>query len=390
MKVMVVIGTRPEAIKLAPVIHELGRHRSHLSPFVCVTGQHRELLGTTLEILGVRADRNLAVMQYDQDLAGLTSRLFKRIGQAIDDERPDWVLVQGDTTTAMVGAMAAFYRRARVGHVEAGLRTGDLRQPFPEELNRRIADLCADLCFAPTDSARTNLLAEGVSPARVFVTGNTIVDAVREVAARPYDERFGPLAAIPRGRRWVLVTAHRRENFGEPLERICSALRRLAQTLEESVHFIVPVHPNPNVRATVSRLLAAPNCSVVPPLDYHDLIFALRRASLALTDSGGLQEEAPTFGVPVLVLREKTERPEGIAAGAARLVGTDPDVIVAEAIKILTATGQRQPIHNPYGDGAAARRIVAILRRTSGLSSDSDANAAEEWRLGGPPADPGV
>ena len=389
MKVMVVIGTRPEAIKLAPVIHELARH-GQLSPFVCVTGQHRELLGGTLRILGLRADRNLAVMQHDQDLAGLTSRLFKRIGQTIDEVQPDWVLVQGDTTTAMVGAMAAFYRRARVGHVEAGLRTADLRQPFPEELNRRIADLCADLCFAPTDAARANLIAEGVAPTRVFVTGNTIVDAVLEMAARPYDERLGPLTKIPRERRWVLVTAHRRENFGEPLERICEALRRLAEMLEGSAHFIIPVHPNPNVRATVSRLLTAPNCSVVPPLDYHDLVFALRRASLALTDSGGLQEEAPTFGVPVLVLREKTERPEGIGTGAAHLVGTDPEVIVAEAMKILAAAGPRQLVDNPYGDGGAARRIVAILRRMSGLSNDWAANDAEEWRAGDRPAGPNV
>ena len=382
MTVMVVIGTRPEAIKLAPVVHELSRHASELSPFVCASGQHRELLGRTLDILNLRADQNLDVMEHDQDLAGLTSRLFDRLDRTIRERQPDWIMVQGDTTTAMVGAMTGFYRRVRVAHVEAGLRTADLTQPFPEELNRRVADLCSDLCFAPTALARSNLLAEGVAPERVFVTGNTIVDAVLEVAARPYDEQRGPLVNIPRDRRWVLVTAHRRENFGDPLVRICEAVDRLGRTFADSIHLIVPVHPNPNVEARMSRLLALPNCSIVPPLDYDHLVHALSRASLVLTDSGGLQEEAPTFGAPVLVLREKTERPEGVEAGVARLVGTDADAIVAEASKILLAADARVPVRNPYGDGAASRRIVAILRKWSGLKSSPDAGVPElaEWR----------
>jgi UDP-N-acetylglucosamine 2-epimerase (non-hydrolysing) len=382
VKIMVAIGTRPEAIKLAPVVHELARHEPDVSSFVCATGQHRELLGRTLEVLNLRTDLNLDVMEHDQQLATLTGRLLERLDRVICDHRPDWILVQGDTTTAMAGALAGFYRRVRVGHVEAGLRTADLHQPFPEELNRRIVDLCADACFAPTESARANLLGEGVPADRVYVTGNTIVDAVLAVAERPYDVRSGPLARVPRDRRWVLVTAHRRESFGAPLQRIAGAVARLALAFETSIHVIVPVHPNPNVRATMSALLALANCSVVPPLDYGDLVHVLSRASLVLTDSGGLQEEAPSFGVPVLVLRDKSERPEGLDAGVARLVGTDADVIVSEASKILEGDRVPAPIENPYGDGAAARRVVAILRRCSGLPPLPNCHPieAEEWR----------
>jgi UDP-N-acetylglucosamine 2-epimerase len=264
----------------------------------------------------------------------------------------------------MVGAMVGFYRGIRVAHVEAGLRTDDLRQPFPEEFNRRVADLCADLCFAATEGARANLLREGVPPWRIHVTGNTVVDAVVQMAARPYDEAVGPLAAIPRSAPWMLVTTHRRESFGPPLERICQAIRRLADLFGDRLHVIVPVHPNPHVAGLVSRQLALPNCSLVPPLDYQDLVHVLQRAALVLTDSGGIQEEAPTFGVPVLVLRDKTERPEGIEAGAARTVGTDPDAIVSEASRILNDKRVvTEPAANPYGDGAAARRIVEILCR---------------------------
>jgi UDP-N-acetylglucosamine 2-epimerase (non-hydrolysing) len=364
-KVLVVIGTRPEAIKLAPVVHELARHPDEFSVFVCATGQHRDLLTQTLDLVRLRVDSNLDVMVHDQSLAGLTARLFDRLDPIVEAQRPDWLLVQGDTTTAAVGAMAGFYRGVRVGHVEAGLRTDDLRQPFPEELNRRIADVCADVCFAPTDRARHHLLREGIPAARVHVTGNTIVDAVTAIAARPYDERVGPLSAVPRGPRWVLVTTHRRENFGAPLERICDAVDRLAGAFGPTIHVIVPVHPNPNVATTVSRLLTRPNCTLVPALDYGDFVHALSRAVVVLTDSGGVQEEAPTFGVPVLVLRDITERPEGVEAGVAQLVGTDADVIVAAASKVLGADRPRAPIPNPYGDGRAAERIVATLRARS-------------------------
>lgn len=365
VKIMTLIGTRPEAIKMAPVVHELARHAPEVTTFVCATGQHRELLDRTLALLDVRPHRNLEVMAHDQTLAGLTGRLLELLDPLVRDERPDWLVVQGDTTTAMVGALVGFYRRIRVAHVEAGLRTDDLRQPFPEEFNRRVADLCAELCFAPTAWARDNLLREGVPSSRIHVTGNTIVDAVLGMAARRYDEATGPLAGIPRDLRWMLVTTHRRESFGAPLERICQAVARIARDFVGALHVIVPVHPNPRVAGVVSRILALPNCSVVPALDYPDLVQILRRASLVLTDSGGIQEEAPTFGVPVLILRHKTERPEGVEAGAARIVGTDPDVIVTEASKILHADRARVPMANPYGDGAAARRIVDLLLRDS-------------------------
>jgi len=377
VKVLVVIGTRPEAIKMAPVVHELARHAPELSAYLCSTGQHREILGPTLDLLDLRPDRNLDVMVHDQSLAGLTARLFDVLDDVVSEQRPDWILVQGDTTTAMVGSMVGFYRRVHVGHIEAGLRTADLGQPFPEELNRRITDLCAEICFAPTVWARDNLIREGVPVERVHVTGNTIVDAVMEIEARPYDDSAGALAAIPRAPRWVLLTAHRRESFGEPLERICSAVQRLAHAYGSTIHIIVPVHPNPNVGATVSRMLALPNCSVVPALDYRDLVHVLSRATLVLTDSGGIQEEAPTFGVPVLILREKTERPEGVEAGAARIVGTDVERIVSEASAVLNADRVRVPIPNPYGDGTAARQIVSILRRCAGLPSARGADAAE-------------
>ena len=366
---------------MAPVVHELARHAPAMISYVCATGQHRELLDRALDRLDLRPDQCLDVMVHDQTLAGLTARLFESLDPAIREQKPDWVLVQGDTTTAMVGALAAFYQRVRIGHVEAGLRTNDLDRPFPEELNRRVTDLCADLCFAPTEWARANLLREGVPASRVHVTGNTIVDAVLEIASRPNDEGVGPLSVIPSAPRWVLVTVHRRESFGAPLEGICLAILRIARLFGPSIHVIVPVHPNTHVGETVSRILTLPNCSVIPALDYPDLVHALRRASLVLTDSGGIQEEAPTFGVPVLVLREKTERPEGIDAGVARLVGADPDVIVAEASKILSSEGPRVPIANPYGDGAAARRIVTILRQHAGLPALGEADRIEAAKL---------
>ena len=368
LKVLAIVGTRPEAIKMAPIVRELTRRPAEFAVVVCATGQHRDMLTRALTMVGVTADVQLDAMVPDQELAGLTGRLLDLVDPVIADQRPDWVLVQGDTTTAMVGALAAFYRRVRVGHVEAGLRTGDLTQPFPEELNRRVADLSADLCFAPTELARANLLREGIAPSRIHVTGNTIVDAVKAIAAAPYDVARGPLATVPSEPRWVLVTTHRRESFGAPLQRICAAVDQICRRFGEEIHVILPAHPNPNVMDTVSRLAAHGNCSVVPPLDYPDLLYVLRRASLVLTDSGGIQEEAPTFGVPVLVLRDKTERPEGIAAGIARLGGTDTDLIVAEAIRWL---GEKKPdiaATNPYGDGRAARRIVALLARHSGLT----------------------
>jgi UDP-N-acetylglucosamine 2-epimerase len=380
-KVLSIVGTRPEAIKMAPVVAELRRHPTTVEAPLCATGQHRELLAQPLALFGLAPDHDLGLMTPNQDLAALTSRLFEALDRVVDAERPDWVLVQGDTTTAMVGAMVAFYRRLRVGHVEAGLRTGDLTRPFPEELNRRIADACASVWFAPTPGARNHLVAEGCRAEHVFVTGNTVVDAVLDMAARAYDPAASPLAAVPAAPRWVLVTAHRRENFGAPLGGICTAVDELARAFPRDVQFIVPVHPNPHVASCMRARLTAPNCSVVAPLDYDDVVHILKRAALVLTDSGGLQEEAPTFGVPVLVLREKTERPEGVAAGVCTLVGTDPEVIVAHAEAVLRAPRVATRPINPYGDGRAARRIVARLRAISGAVSDDDpAGSIDEWR----------
>jgi UDP-N-acetylglucosamine 2-epimerase len=364
--ILSVIGTRPEAIKMAPVIQELARHRGRVHAPVCSTGQHREMLDGILELFGIRPDFALDVMRPDQTLPGLTAELFRALEPVLDEVRPDWVLAQGDTTTVFVAAVSSYYKGARFGHVEAGLRTGDKRRPFPEEVHRRLAGVVADLHFAPTEGARQALRREGVPDRRIVVTGNPVVDAVLQVADRPYDWARGPLAALPRDRRLVTVTAHRRESFGAPFRDLCLALRDLSERfLAAGVHFVYPVHLNPNVRAPALELLSGrPNISLLEPLDYASMVQLLKRSELVLTDSGGLQEEAPSLGVPVLVLRDTTERPEGLASGLVRLVGTRREAIVAEAAARLAA-GPR-PLAtaapaSPYGDGHAARRIVAAL-----------------------------
>ena len=370
LTVLSVFGTRPEAIKMAPVVRELAKHPGRCRSVVAVTGQHRQMLDQVLELFRITPDHDLDVMRPDQTLSGLTATLFTEVDRLMDGVRPDWVLAQGDTTTVMVVALVAFYRRVRFGHVEAGLRTGDRQHPFPEEINRRVADLVADLYFAPTGRAREALLREGCPEGSVLVTGNTVIDALHEVAARPYDWDAGPLSALPRGGRLVLVTAHRRESFGEPFRELCLAIRELAETLRpRGVHFVYPVHLNPNVRRPVGEVLSGlPNVSLIEPLDYLSLVQVMKRSALILTDSGGVQEEAPGLGVPVLVMRDTTERPEGVDAGVVRLVGTRRERIVSEVTRLLNdpaahaamATGA-----NPYGDGRAAARIVdALLERS--------------------------
>ena len=365
--VLSVIGTRPEAIKMAPVIQELQRHADRARSVVCVTGQHRQMLESALTLFEIRPDHDLALMQPDQSLSGLTARLFSALDPVVREVRPDWVLAQGDTTTVFVAAVVAFYNGVPFGHVEAGLRTGDRRRPFPEEINRRLADAVADLYFAPTAGARQALLREGVADDRILVTGNTVIDALLSVAGREFDwSTAGELAKIPRSGRLVLITAHRRESFGEPFRELCLAIRDLATRFApEGVSFVYPVHLNPNVRKPVSEILAGhDNVHLVEPVDYLTIVQLMKRATLVLTDSGGIQEEAPSLKVPVLVMREKTERPEGIAAGVVKLVGTARDAIVRESTRLLTdpvahaamATGA-----NPYGDGHAAERIVAAL-----------------------------
>jgi UDP-N-acetylglucosamine 2-epimerase (non-hydrolysing) len=369
LRVLSIFGTRPEAVKMAPVIRRLAAE-PRVESVVCVTAQHREMLDQVLDLFSIRPDFDLDLMRPDQPLAELTAALFTGLDPVLREARPDWVLIQGDTTSAMAASLLAYYHRARVGHVEAGLRTGDKWQPFPEEINRRVAGAIADLHFAPTQWARQNLLHEGVSPERVIVTGNPVIDALQDVAARPYDVTRGPLATIPWERRVILVTAHRRENFGRPLENIFTALRTLAETYPKDIHLVYPVHLNPNVRGPAHRLLGnLPNVSLIEPLDYLPMVHLMKRAYLVVTDSGGLQEEAPALGTPVLVLREVTERPEAIEAGTARLVGTDPARILSETRRLLDDPAARQAMAhaaNPYGDGHAAERIVEALVQAPG------------------------
>jgi UDP-N-acetylglucosamine 2-epimerase (non-hydrolysing) len=355
LRVLVVYGTRPEAIKMAPVVAALRARAERFEPIVCTTAQHREMIDQVQELFGLAPDLDLDLMTPDQGLNELTARVITALDEVLERVRPDWLLVQGDTTTAMGAALAAFHHRIPVGHVEAGLRTGDLTQPFPEEANRRLIDIVAQVLFAPTARARDALLTEGADPDRLFLTGNTIVDALQSVAATlgdtcRHDE--------------VLVTVHRRESFGEPIRRICFAVAKLAERFPQ-LRWIYPVHHNPRVRDPAQLILGRiPNVELHDPFDYPELLRYLKRARIVLTDSGGIQEEAPTFGTPVLILREKTERPEGVEAGVARLIGVEPETIVSAATELLTDTAVYESMAtatNPYGDGRAAERIVAVL-----------------------------
>lgn len=367
-------GTRPEGIKLAPVIACLRRNAS-FTTIVVSTGQHDEMLTQVVRTFGIRVDHHLSVMEPDQALASLTARLLSRVDECLQLVRPDMALVQGDTTTVLATSLAAFYRGVAVGHVEAGLRTGNLRSPFPEEANRLLAGRIATLHFAPTEAARQNLLAEAVPPASVMVTGNTVVDALLLETARQdnaavsgeIDHRL----ARTLGDSWpqipfVLITGHRRESFGAGFARVCEAVRRLAERFPDH-QFIYPVHLNPNVRSAVMGLLGGlPTVRLLPPLDYAAFVRLMRRCRLILTDSGGIQEEGPALGKPVLVMRDTTERPEGVRAGTAALVGTDADAIVRAVTELLSdsaAYAAMSTAQNPYGDGRAAERIVGRIRR---------------------------
>jgi UDP-N-acetylglucosamine 2-epimerase (non-hydrolysing) len=366
LRVLSVFGTRPEAVKMAPVVHELKRTPG-VESFVCVTAQHREMLDQVLSLFDIRPDVDLDLMQPDQSLAEMSARIFMELEPVLADLKPDWVLVQGDTTTVAISALMAYYRRIRVGHVEAGLRTGDKWQPFPEEINRHVAGVTADLHFAPTEWARKNLRREGVPDSSITVTGNPVIDALQVVAKQPQPESITRLLRQLKigeaGRRLVVVTAHRRENFGQPLEDICTALGDLAA--RGDVEIVYPVHLNPNVQGPVNRLLGnVEHIHLLPPLDYLPMVHLLKQSALVLTDSGGIQEEAPTFGVPVLVLRAVTERPEGVKAGVLKLVGTDRRRILRTASRLLDDVGaydQMAKAVNPFGDGHAAGRIVKSL-----------------------------
>lgn len=355
---LIVVGTRPEAVKMAPVVHAL-RATSWAEVRVLATAQHREMLDQILEFFAITPDRDLDLMRPGQSLADLTARMVSALDGVLADERPDHVLAQGDTTTVLVTALCAFYRRVPFGHVEAGLRTGDKSQPFPEEMNRALAARLADVHFAPTLRARENLLREGVPAKTIHVVGNTAIDALLWTAARVEASEFVPKD----GTRLVLVTAHRREHFGPAFESVCRALRALAD--RGDVTLLYPVHPNPNVRDVAHRLLGDhPRITLTEPLGYPAMVAAMKASTLVLTDSGGIQEEAPSLGKPVLVLRHTTERPEGIDAGAALLVGTDPERILTAAHRLLddpAAYRRMATIRNPYGDGTAAHSIATLL-----------------------------
>ncbi len=369
MKILSVIGTRPEAIKMAPVLRFLATTYPEVTSIVCVTAQHRQMLDQVLSLFDITPDFDLDLMRPDQSLARLTADALTGLDRVFDQTRPDWVLAQGDTTTAMVAALAAFYRQIPVGHVEAGLRTGNLLNPFPEEVNRRLADTISSLHFAPTPLARQNLLREGRSDSTIIVTGNTVIDALLDVASRPFDWQQSPLASVSRNLPILLVTTHRRESFGQPLISICHALRSLASRYPE-LQIVCPVHPNPNVRLTLeSELANIPSIHLLPPLDYLPLVHLMKAATLILTDSGGIQEEAPSLHVPVLVLRDFTERIEAVQSGAARLVGTNSDQIIALTSSLLDHPERRREMilsTNPYGDGLASQRIVESIVKIAG------------------------
>jgi UDP-N-acetylglucosamine 2-epimerase (non-hydrolysing) len=368
LRVLSIFGTRPEAVKMAPVVAALAR-TTEIECRVCVTAQHREMLDQVLILFGIVPDVDLNLMRPNQSLAELTASIFTHLDPVLRTEKPDWVLVQGDTTTVMATALLCYYNRIRVGHVEAGLRTGDKWQPFPEEINRKIAGVVADLHFAPTEHSRQNLLHEGVPDWRIAVTGNPVIDALNEIVKRPApgeaQELLDRLNIRAGGRQLVLITAHRRENFGAPLEQICAALRALAERYPERLELVYPVHLNPNVQEPVYRLLGnVPNITLLKPLDYLPMVHLMRHATLVLTDSGGIQEEATGLGKPTLVLREVTERPEGLTAGVLKLVGTDFDRILGQATLLLedpAAYDAMAKAANPFGDGHAGERIVQAI-----------------------------
>ena len=371
MRIMIAFGTRPEAIKMAPIIRRLEANPD-ITSLVCVTAQHRQMLDQVMSVFAIRPDRDLDVMRDGQGLTWVTTAVLERMAAVYAELRPDRVLVQGDTTTTFAASLAAFYAKVPVAHVEAGLRTGDVHSPWPEEMNRRLTTHIADLHFPPTAAARQNLLREGIDPSRIVVTGNTVIDALFyaiDILDVDPARRAAIEARLPRlnpEKRLILVTGHRRENFDGGLERVARGLLRLAD--RGDVEIVYPLHPNPNVRQVAETLLGLRDAiHLIAPLDYLPFVHLMRRADLIITDSGGVQEEAPSLGKPVLVTRDTTERPEAVEAGTVKLVGTNTTSLVAEASKLLDdrrAYEQMAFAHNPYGDGKAAERIVEALLHT--------------------------
>ncbi len=376
IKVLSVFGTRPEAIKMAPLIKELEKYPELFENRVCVTAQHREMLDQVLNLFAITPDHDLDIMKPGQDLFGITSTVLQGLKGVLEKEKPDIVLVHGDTTTTMAATIASFYSRTKVGHVEAGLRTHNKNAPFPEEVNRRVTGAIADLHFAPTTAARENLLREGIADTAITVTGNTVVDALLCITEMiqsdvPLQQQLNnDFSFLDQSKKLILVTGHRRENFGKGFEEICHALAEIAQK-NPDVEILYPVHLNPNVQEPVKRILGdgrLSNIHLTEPVDYLPFVYLMNRSHLIITDSGGVQEEAPSLGKPVLVMRETTERPEALKAGTVKLVGTDRKKIVAEATLLLkdkAAYDRMSKAHNPYGDGRASERIAMALRSLS-------------------------
>ncbi|HHZ18917.1 MAG TPA: UDP-N-acetylglucosamine 2-epimerase (non-hydrolyzing) [Firmicutes bacterium] len=372
-KILVVFGTRPEAIKMAPLVKELQQHPEHFLTKVCVTAQHRQMLDQVLHLFEITPDYDLNLMKDKQDLYDVTSRVLLGLKTVLADCHPDLVLVHGDTTTTMAASLAAFYQKIAVGHVEAGLRTYNIYSPWPEELNRQITSNIAQYHFAPTANAKTNLIKENIPPEKIIITGNTVIDALNIILEKIKQDHCFEQRIIQnlteRGytisnRKFILITGHRRENFGQGFRNICLALRRLAETNPE-IDLVYPIHLNPNVRKPAQELLSnLNNVYLINPLEYDEFVYLMSRSYLILTDSGGIQEEAPSLGRPVLVMRDTTERPEAIAAGTVKLVGTDPEIIIGETQRLLDDPGEYQRMamaSNPYGDGKAAKRIIRFL-----------------------------
>jgi len=372
MKILSVFGTRPEAVKMAPIV-QLLKQTPNIEARVCVTAQHRQMLDQVLELFEIKPDYDLDLMRGGQTMAQISAGIFTHLDPILADFNPDWVLAVGDTTTVVTTSLLAFYRKIKFGHIEAGLRTHNKWHPFPEEINRRLATVTADLHFAPTSWSQGNLLHEGIEAEKIFVTGNSVIDALNYVAHQDEPKEITELlnklgiqdqaTTRPTTKRLILVTAHRRENFGQGMENICLALKEIAE--REDVEIVYPVHLNPNVQEPVNRILkGVKHITLLPPQDYLPMVHLMKRSTLILTDSGGIQEEAPTFGIPVLVMRETTERPEGIEAGILKLVGTETRRIVQEAKRLLDDPSEYAKMAkaaNPYGDGHAAERIINAL-----------------------------
>lgn len=362
IKVLTLFGTRPEAIKLAPVIKALHRRSNIFNSVVGVTGQHDELLQQVLDVFDIQPDFNLKLMKENQNIADLTATIIQVLGKTLKKIKPDMILVQGDTTTVFAAAIAAFYEKIKIGHVEAGLRTHDKYHPFPEEINRCLTDQMSDLLFAPTEQSRLNLIQSGIPEDRIHITGNTVIDALSTIVRTERSHKIEGLHQL--NGKMILITAHRRESFGEPLKNVFTAVRELART-HRDFQFVYPVHPNPNVANSAHGMLdGIENVHLIPPVDYFDFIALMKAAYCILTDSGGVQEEAPSLHKPVLILRTKTERPEVVEAGGARLVGTDVRRIVREVKRLIENRQEYQrmaSIENPYGDGKAAKKIVQTI-----------------------------